>query len=496
MTNADIISLYSPEANVTVCKADEWWKDSWDPTAYGRKLDLSASFFEQFAALETEVPRPSLHVISNENCEYVNQCGFSKDCYLSFNTDYCERCCYCKNVIRSRDCLDVLNSEECELSYECADLQLCYDVIGCLHCKNSNALVFCRDCNACRDCIGCINLRNKQYCIFNTQVTKEEYAALLAMYRNGSYQSLSELRNQAAAFFLTQPRRATELLQCENSDGDGLRNCKNCHHCFDCFSDEDITYCSVTSRAKDIYDNDTGGYDSELCMEMISSGMNNVRCMFCTNHWGNCSDTCYCEIMVNCQHCFGCIGLRNKEYCILNKQYSKEEFEKLVRLIIEGMRTRGEWGEFMPVALSPFGYNETVAQEYFPLTKNEVLRKGWKWSDFEMPPPQVKKSIKAHDLPDLTDSVPDDILNWAIECEITKRPFKIIKQELDFYRQMKLPIPRRHPDQRHRDRMALRNPRKLWNRSCANCQKQIATSYAPERPEMVYCEQCYLETVY
>jgi len=36
------------------------------------------------------------------------------------------------------------------------------------------------------------------------------------------------------------------------------------------------------------------------------------------------------------------------------------------------MRSTGEWGEFFPHELSPFGYNETVAQEYFPLTEEEV----------------------------------------------------------------------------------------------------------------------------
>jgi hypothetical protein len=81
----------------------------------------------------------------------------------------------------------------------------------------------------------------------------------------------------------------------------------------------------------------------------------------------------------------------------------------------------------------------------------------------------VDKVIPASKLPiNLTD-VPDDILNWAIECEITGRPFRIIKQELEFYRKYGLPIPRRHPDQRHLDRMKLRNPRKLYDRECMKC---------------------------
>jgi hypothetical protein len=84
----------------------------------------------------------------------------------------------------------------------------------------------------------------------------------------------------------------------------------------------------------------------------------------------------------NVSNLFLCVGLRNKSYCILNKQYTKEEYEELVPRIIEKMMTtplrqgfegQMEWGEFFPTSLSPFGYNETVAQEYFPMMREEAL---------------------------------------------------------------------------------------------------------------------------
>jgi len=154
------------------------------------------------------------------------------------------------------------------------------------------------------------------------------------------------------------------------------------------------------------------------------------------------------------------------------------------------------FGEFFPAEQSPFAYNETTAMEYFPLTEEEVLRRGLKWKNQTDEPPKVDRIIPAHQLPNAIDDIPDDILNWAIECKATGRPFRIIKQELDLYRAMRLPIPHLHPDERHRRRMALRNPRKLWQRKCAKCGKEIRTTYAPERPEIVYCEACYLAEVY
>ncbi len=162
--------------------------------------------------------------------------------------------------------------------------------------------------------------------------------------------------------------------------------------------------------------------------------------------------------------------------------------------IIERMRADGEWGEFFPVSISPFGYNETVAQEYFPLKKEQVLLQKWGWYDEEGTRDQYLGP--AYEIPNSIRDVPDDITKQILTCEVTGKPYKIIPQELKFYREMNIPIPRRCPDQRHKDRMALRNPRKLWSRQCAKCKASIETTYAPERPEIVYCEKCYLSTVY
>ena len=47
------------------------------------------------------------------------------------------------------------------------------------------------------------------------------------------------------------------------------------------------------------------------------------------------------------------------------------------------MRSTSEWGEYFPHELAHFGYNETVAQEYFPMTEEEVKGRRWKWYDGE-----------------------------------------------------------------------------------------------------------------
>jgi len=105
---------------------------------------------------------------------------------------------------------------------------------------------------------------------------------------------------------------------------------------------------------------------------------------------------------------------------------------------------------------------------YFPLNKEEAIQQGFKWSDANAPFPMVERVLKSTDIPPIQD-VSDDILNQAIECEITKRPFRVIKKELEFYRKRHLPIPHRHPDVRNQERTQIRNSKTLWERKCDKC---------------------------
>ena len=65
----------------------------------------------------------------------------------------------------------------------------------------------------------------------------------------------------------------------------------------------------------------------------------------------------------------------NQDYCILNKQYTKLDYETTVAKLIQHMIDTGEWGSFQPASMSLYGYNETVANEYFPLEKEEAIKR-------------------------------------------------------------------------------------------------------------------------
>jgi predicted small metal-binding protein len=89
--------------------------------------------------------------------------------------------------------------------------------------------------------------------------------------------------------------------------------------------------------AKDVMDYTYWGKSSELIYECSSIGYQCSQVYFSNECWEQLVRAQYC---VNCHgssDLFGCVGLRKKQYCILNKQYTKEEYEELVPKIIEHM---------------------------------------------------------------------------------------------------------------------------------------------------------------
>ena len=153
---------------------------------------------------------------------------------------------------------------------------------------------------------------------------------------------------------------------------------------------------------------------------------------------------------------------------------------------------KGAFGEFFHPSLSIFCYNETVAQEYFPLTKTEALARGYRWR--EKDPKEYRP--QTIEIPNDISKVSPNILNEILSCEKCEKNFRIEKMELGFYKQYGIPVPKKCPDCRHKARLALRNPRMLFDRSCEKCGAILKSTYGPDRPEKVYCEKCYLDAVY
>ncbi|TSC60674.1 MAG: Uncharacterized protein Greene041662_160 [Candidatus Peregrinibacteria bacterium Greene0416_62] len=493
LSGEKFISLYPQEAPFPVYKPSEWYSDKWDPLSYGQAFDFSRPFFDHWKELMLKVPRLGIDIVNCENSDYCNYCGDDKNCYLDIAGEGNEDCYYNLFTKYSKNCVDCTFAYHSTLCYECIQ---CYNSYACRHAmylEDCNDCAFCFDCKGCKNCLLSINLRNKEYCILNEQHTKEEYQRKLKELNLGSHSSLLQVSALWNTMRITKGMyRDMVNMNCEDCTGNDLKNCKNCLECFNVVNSEDCAYLYDVLDAKDCRDLNYSLYQPEMSLELISTLAMKFSGYSMASHYN--SNVYYCDLTNNSKNLFGCIGLNHKEYCILNKQYSKEEYEELVPKIIEHMRKTGEWGQFFPPSICPFGYNETVAQEYLPLSSEEVEKRGWMWREEEG---SGKRYLgPAVDTPDAITDVPDAICESILQCEISGKPFKIIPQELKFYRQLGIPVPRRSPLQRHLDRNALRNPRKLWSRKCSKCEKGIETTYAPERKEVVYCEKCYLKEVY
>ncbi|MGC9603318.1 MAG: hypothetical protein ABSF47_02510 [Minisyncoccia bacterium] len=531
LCNKSVISIYPKESPLKVYCHDCWWGDKWDPQVYAAKFNPSKPFFEQYRTLVESVPVINLFNTNPVNSEYCNYASNSKNCYLFVGGRECENILYANRVFSSKDSIDLYDANKLELSYEAIQCKNCNRLFFGQLCTDCNDSWFLYDCRGCQNCFGCANLRGQQYHIWNQPYQKEDYFAKLKEFDLESRAGLEKAKKLAEEHLAKYIRRYAHIVNSPGSTGDNLYNCRNCKYCFD-LTGSDSESCKFTHFAgvgmKDSYDN-YGAPRAEQVYETLAIGFeSNDNSHYYFSYFVRGShDIYYSYNCVSSSYLFGCVGLRNKQYRILNKQYTKEEYEELVPKIIQQMNDmpfmdkRGlvyKYGEFPPAEFSPFAYNETIAQDYFPITKDEAIKQGYLWKDPETKAYQV--TIPADKIPERIKDVPDAITSEVIACAHAGKcthqcttAFRIILEELQFYRRMDLPLPRLCSNCRHYERLAQRNPMRLWHRKCqcagakseggayqntvkhqhqdGHCPNEFETSYSPERKEIIYCEQCY-----
>lgn len=491
LSGKQMVSIYPADTAFPVYHPDEWYGDKWNALDFGKEFDFNRPFFEQWNELFLKVPRLGIDIVNCDNSYYCNYCGDNKNCYLDIAGEANEDCYFNLFTKYSKNCTDCTFAYHSELCYECINCYNCYNSRYSINLENCSDCFFCFDLKGCRNCLFSSNLRQKEYFIFNQAYSKEEYEEKLKELNLGSYVSLQKAISQWKELMKQAIHRDMVTLNSENCTGDYIKNSKNCRYVFNVSGCEDSEYLYDVLDAKNCQDMNYSLYQPERSYELISTLSMKFSAFSLESHY--CNEVFYSKQCNNSSNLFGCIGLNRAQYCILNKQYTKEAYEVLVPKIIEHMMGTGEWGEFLPSVLSPFAYNETVAQEYHPLLKADALKQGFTWKDHDEASHYQGPSIV---IPDLIGEVDEELKKQILKCEGSGQLFKIIPQELQFYKKQGIPVPHRSSDQRHRDRLSLRNPRFLWDRKCSECGKGIKTSYAPERPEKVFCEECYLKTVY
>jgi len=507
LSGREIISQYSEDVSFPVYSAQEYFSRDWTPPEM--EYDSKRGFFDQFKELLEKTPRCALLTdlqslengslyqnasSRNKNCYMVSAAGDNKDCMYSNNLDYSENsidCLWCRRINSCYECIDAFDSNKVFFSEECRQ---CVDCWFLYNCKN------------CTDCFGCVGLRNKSHCLWNEQLSKEEYKEETdKIFTSLTPKKIFEIRKKIEKLSLEFPRKYAHVdpQSSGTCTGDYIINSKNILQGFNVHESQNARYCSKLILGKECWDMTDWGDPAELCYEDITVGKNSYKVLFSNDCWPKCREIQYCDTCSNSHNLFGCVGLKNASFRILNKQYEEKEYHALVSEIIKNMKARGEYGEFFPKELSPFPYNESIAQEYFPITKIQAETGGLEWSVSEKRDYAITK--KQNDLPKtITEIDAKTISNEVIECAHAgtcahgcSTAFKITDGEFAFYKRFGLPLPQLCFNCRHGERFAKRNPLKLWHRQCMKegCTNEFETSYAPDRKETIYCESCYQKEV-
>ncbi|MEK7122554.1 MAG: hypothetical protein AAB855_01725 [Patescibacteria group bacterium] len=493
----DIVAMYDADALFPVYCRDCFWSDSWDAMSFGRPFDFFRPFFEQYHELLHTVPRIAL--MATPDCvgsDYANYIGSAKNSYLIFGSIIVEDCYY-GSPYYSKNCVDILVSRHCEYSYELIDCQNLYTSAYCQDCENSHDIAFCHDVKNSSDCIGCVGLRSAQFCIYNEQLTEQEYKKRKAEMPLWDPSVRHEIQQKVDELTLKIPHRYMRGSKNEQVSGDYIFASKNTFESFFVEKCEDSAFLGQTIDMKDCYDCNFTEND-ELLYNYLGSWK--VQRSLCSLACHNSSDLFYSDFCTSCSNLFGCISLKNKANAILNQEYAPDEWRTLRDKIIPHMKETGEWGQYVLPKYSPLAFNESVAIQYYPLSKEEVITRGWKWK--ENVGGTTGRETIAHDtIPASIEEVPDDIIKEILACQTCGKNYKLIKQELAFYKKFGYGTPRLCPSCRHCARLAKRNPRQLWIRQCdcivmthdhsARCSTEFQATYAPDRSEHVFCEACY-----
>ena len=460
LTGKDIITVYPPNRPYQAVDQATWWSDKVENLESGKNYNPWMSFMEQYDNLIQNTPLPCLsnEYATNTNSDFVQGTNYIMDCYLVFNAAEAENCEYSESISFSKNCFDsyfIRSSDEC---YDCIGITRCYRCVSLEESEDCRGVDFCYNMKWCHDCLLSYGQVNQSYLIANVAYTKESYfeerKKYLTVHGGYDYRRLSDLFESMKR---ENPIEKIINYGSDNVSGNHLSNCSNVHFATDVTDSKNCKYINTIGKWEDVYDCFSWWFTLENAYESMAVWSGASSIIGCYAVWSHTSRMYYCFSCIWCNDCLWFVWLRNKSFCIFNRQYSKSEYEELAKKILQNMIRDGEWGEYPSPSISPWGYNETMAVDYFPLTKEEALKLGFQWNDYEPPKPEATKYIPASRLPESIEEIPDDILSWAIECEVSGKYYKITRPELEFYRKHHLPIARKHYDVRRKERFERRS---------------------------------------
>ena len=459
--NNGLISVYPKTNRIKWVKGfSEFSKNREDIINNNLDYDFSKDFFQNFQDLFYKIDLPAtVEYMENENSWYSHMvCGI-KNVYLSNNVTFGSENVFYSLSIKN-NCINIFNSvairNNCNNIYFSSGITNSSNIFYSKYIDNSSDIWFSTNLVWCSNCMFCNDLSNQSYCINNKQYTKEDYLTkssellknknkFLDFYanindlwqiissENVKWWSIVDSQNIENWYFVNQIKNWKNLIMVWWRDA-----CQEMYDCFQCASKlENYNYWAMAS----------GWWDHLVC-----------------NHSVEWSYMYYNMLIESSSYCIWCIGLKNKQFCIFNKQYTKEERFQKAHEIFAQMDKDGLLWKFFPWSMNPFYFNDTAAyliDDSF--TKEEVetewyLRRDEKikvdipeWAELIYTTPFIKGGEgDSKTLDDFQGF--DKEWNWKINPEILKKVivdekwnyYRIVKMEYDFLMKHWLPLPEIH----------------------------------------------------
>ena len=400
--NNGLISLYPDhERSCPVISHKEFEEEIPSLLEYGIEYDYGMSFFENFKNLFLQTPFSALYNYSwAENSDFAFSALNSKNCYLSFTViSDCENICYSFAI--KEGCINVFYSAQVSNHSENIYMSTCivkgFNIFFSKFIENSSNIRFCTNMIGCHDCLFCDGLENQSYCIDNEQLTKEEYEAkkqeLLsdkAKFETWYVELNSQWKNHGS----TDVKNGNFVLNShEVENGMYSFNLKDARNTLVVWSPNENRY---------IYDAfEAGSLGNTHFYGVMNTGVNSEHVY--NSEWiVTCFNIYYSRFLENCRYCLGCIGLRNQQYCILNKQYEKEEWFEKVNEIFDQMDKDGLLGQYFPWDINPFYFNDTIASLVGDFDKEEIMSKWYlrREEEIKVDIPEWMEVVSIQDLSD------------------------------------------------------------------------------------------------
>ncbi|MCB0323790.1 MAG: hypothetical protein KDD69_09465 [Bdellovibrionales bacterium] len=487
-TGAKLYSIFPSMTAFPVVSAEYWWGGELDALSYGKPFDFKRLFVEQLLDIWWSVPRPAVRVQQVNQCTAVHDVARAKNSYFVFSGTDIDQCCYSVGVWNSKEVIDC---------YFVSDSERCYECVHCFGCRNLRWSEFCRNCTDswflsncedCRYCLFCTNLKGKEYYIFNRKVSPEEFDRIVREWTFTARARVEAATEEFETFLADQPFPHMIGDEPEENSGNYLYQCRSAFDSFECVDAANVVHCHWLRGARDCLDGFGFGDGLSRSIQFVNVGSGAEGVINCIECWNNVRDLVYCSYCEESSDLFACVGLRGKQYCIFNTQYSKDEYFELRARIVAHLRERSIWGKFFPANFSGFAYNLSSANFYMPLSKVPAKMLGFRWDDGDeaLKPSLLMGGVEDSggdrfaEVPQRTEALSAQHVSELYLCELSGKPYRLAAQEIALYQALGVAPPGRCFEQRHQARIKRLSPRRLRSDKSPNSGRSFRTAF-PEQ---------------